>query len=51
MGRMKKYIYTEWLPNSGYEPSDQVGDFEFHDDRSLGKKPEIQLFVALKDEE
>jgi predicted transcriptional regulator YdeE len=49
MGRMKRYIYTEWLPNSGYEPSDLVGDFEFHDDRSLGKRPEIQLFVAVEE--
>jgi len=49
MGRMKKYIYGEWLPKSGYEPSDSIGEFELHDDRSLGKKPEIQLYVALKE--
>lgn len=50
MGRTKKYIYTEWLPNSKYvaDPS-IVGDFEYHDERSLGKKPEIDLYVAIKE--
>ena len=49
MGRMKKFIYTEWLPGSIYEPSDIIGDFELHDDKSLGKHPEISLYVALKE--
>jgi AraC family transcriptional regulator len=49
MGRMKRYIYTGWLPESGYEPSEIIGDFELHDDRSLGKNPEINLYVALKE--
>ena len=49
MGRMKKYIYTRWLPKSGYGASEIIGDFELHDDRSLGKKPEINLYVALKE--
>ena len=48
MGRMKRFIYTKWLPNSGYELSENFGDFELHDDRSLGKNPEIQLYVGLK---
>lgn len=48
MGRMKRYIYTQWLPQSGYRGSDMLNDFELHNDRSLGKKPEISLFVALK---
>ncbi len=47
MGRMKKFIFREWLPKSGYEVSDIIGDFELHDERSLGKNPEIQLYVAL----
>ncbi len=47
MGRMKKFIYTEWLPNSTYEPSDSFGEFELHDERSLGKHPEINLHVAI----
>jgi predicted transcriptional regulator YdeE len=49
MGRMKKFIYTEWLPNSNYLPSDIFGEFELHDDKSLGKHPEISLYVALKE--
>ncbi len=49
MGRMKRYIYAEWLPKSGYKTSEIIGDFELHDDRSLGKKPEINLYVALQE--
>ena len=48
MGRMKHFIYNDWLPGSPYEPSDLLGDFELHDDRSLGKHPQISLYVALK---
>ena len=51
MGRMKKFIYTEWLPNSGYSPSGTFGEFELHDERSLGKHPEINLYVAIKEKE
>jgi predicted transcriptional regulator YdeE len=42
-----RFIYTEWLPKSEYNPSDVFGDFELHDDRSLGKNPEINLYVAF----
>ena len=49
MGRMKRFIYTEWLPKSGYRPSGLIGDFELHDERSLGKKPEIRLYVAIEE--
>jgi len=49
MGRMKRYIYTEWLPKSGYKTSENIGDFELHDDRSIGKNPEINLYVALEE--
>lgn len=49
IGLTKKFIYTEWLPGSGYEPDNAViGDFEYHDERSLGKKPMIELYVAIK---
>lgn len=48
IGRMKRYIYTEWMPKSGYEPAGIIDDFELHDDRSLGKHPEISLYVAIK---
>lgn len=49
MGRTKRYIYTEWLPESGYQVRDSIGDFELHDERSLGRHPEIQLYVAVKE--
>jgi predicted transcriptional regulator YdeE len=49
MGRMKKYIYTQWLPKSGHRPSEIIGDFELHDEKSLKKNPEISLYVALKE--
>ena len=48
MGRMKRYIYTGWLPKSGYESPGVLDDFELHDDRSLGRHPEIQLYVAVQ---
>jgi AraC family transcriptional regulator len=50
IGLTKKYIYTEWLPNSKYEADPRIlGDFEYHDERSLAKKPEIDLYVAIKE--
>ncbi len=51
MGRMKRYIYTDWLPKSEYESPDILDDFELHDERSLGKHPEIQLYVAVQRKE
>ena len=50
-GRMKRFIYSQWLPNSKYYPSDSFGEFELHDERSLGKHPEINLHVAIKGKE
>jgi predicted transcriptional regulator YdeE len=49
MGSMKKFIYSEWLPKSIYLPSDIFGEFELHDDKSLGKHPAISLYVAIKE--
>ena len=50
IGLTKKYIFTEWLPNSKYESDNSIlGDFEYHDQRSLAKKPEIDLYVAIKE--
>jgi predicted transcriptional regulator YdeE len=52
MGLLKKYIYTEWLPASNYvADSEVIGDFEYHDERSVSKKPEIDLYVAVKPKE
>ena len=50
IGQTKKYIYTEWLPNSNYEADPSIlGDFEYHDERSLAQKPVIDLYVAIKE--
>jgi len=50
IGLTKKYIFTKWLPNSKYESDHSVlGDFEYHDQRSLAKSPEIDLYVAIKE--
>ncbi len=48
-GRIKKYIYTEWIKDSEYELDNKViGDFELHDKRSEQQNPEIDLYVAVK---
>ncbi|RPJ23316.1 MAG: AraC family transcriptional regulator [Chloroflexi bacterium] len=50
IGLTKKYIFTEWLPNSKYESDNSIlGDFEYHDQRSLAKRPEIDLYIAIKE--
>lgn len=50
MGRMKKYIYTKWIQQSEFEPDNSIlGDFELHDKRSEAQKPEIDLYVSVKE--
>jgi predicted transcriptional regulator YdeE len=49
IGRMKKYVFQKWLPNSQYD-SEGV-DFEYHDHRSIGKDPSIDLYVAIKEKD
>lgn len=46
ISRMKKYIFTDWLPNSKYK-SPGI-DFELHDERSSGKNPSIDLYIAIE---
>jgi predicted transcriptional regulator YdeE len=47
IGRMKKYVFGEWLPKSQYISTGS--DFEYHDERSTGKSPSIDLYVAIKE--
>lgn len=47
--RTKQFAYTRWLPQSQYESAGTIDEFELHDERSLGKKPSIELYVAIKD--
>ncbi|MBS4535719.1 GyrI-like domain-containing protein [Clostridium sp. D2Q-14] len=49
LGKMKSYIYREWLPNSQYQSGNEIDDFEYHDHRSISKKPEIDLYVSIID--
>jgi len=45
IGRMKKYIFSSWLPNSLYRASGD--EFELHDQRSTGRLPSIDLYVGI----
>jgi predicted transcriptional regulator YdeE len=45
--RTKKYLIQEWLPNSKYRGTGS--DFEYHDDRSTGNKPSIDLYVEIEE--
>jgi predicted transcriptional regulator YdeE len=46
---VKRYAYTTWLPQSGYEPAGMIDDFEYHDERGTRKSnPEIDLYVAIQ---
>ena len=51
IGNVKRYAYTVWLPDSGYELVGTIDDFEYHDDRSTRKTdPKIDLYVAIRQE-
>jgi predicted transcriptional regulator YdeE len=47
IGRMKRYIFSNWVPNSKYESTGS--DFEYHDEKSTGKNPTIDLYVAIRE--
>jgi predicted transcriptional regulator YdeE len=50
IGLTKKHIFTEWLPNSNYESDNTIiGDFEYHDERSISKNPSIELYVSVRE--
>lgn len=47
ISKVKQYAYDRWLASSKYE---QAGlDFEYHDERSVAKKPEIDLYIAIQE--
>lgn len=48
MIKMKKHFYSVWLPNSKYKESKTIGEFEMHDERSRGKKPEMDMYFAVR---
>ncbi len=50
IGLTKKFIFTEWLPKANYEvDSSIIGDFEYHDERSVTRHPSIDLYVSVKE--
>lgn len=50
IGLTKRYIYTQWLPDSKYDSDNTtIGDFEYHDERSVARKPSIDLYVSIKE--
>ncbi|MBN2102676.1 GyrI-like domain-containing protein [bacterium] len=46
IGRMKRYVFTLWLPKSGYVSGGC--DFELHDERSRARNPSIDLYVEVR---
>lgn len=49
LGLTKKFVFSEWLPSSDVVlDGSVVGDFELHDARSLGRNPEIDLYVSIR---
>ncbi|RJP19032.1 MAG: AraC family transcriptional regulator [Candidatus Omnitrophota bacterium] len=47
IGRMKRYVFTQWLPHSPYQSTGC--DFEYHDARSVGRNPSIDLYVGIQE--
>jgi AraC family transcriptional regulator len=48
IGSVKRHAYAVWLPDSEYEQAGTIDDFEYHDERSTGRNPEIDLYVAVR---
>lgn len=46
IGRAKRYFYTKWLPQSGYEEANM--EYEYHTALSTGEKPQVTLFFAVR---
>ena len=45
IGEAKQYFYTKWLPASSYAAANM--EYEFHTEKSIGKKPEIDIIFGL----
>lgn len=46
VGEAKRYFYTKWLPASEYHALNM--EYELHTEKSIGKKPEIEILFAIK---
>ena len=49
VGEAKKYFYTKWLPTSDFTAVNL--EYEYHTEKSIGKKPEIELLFAIQKRE
>lgn len=50
IGNIKRYIYTQWLPSSGYEFAGY--EFEYNDESLFRESPNfVDLYVAVKKKE
>ena len=48
IGKMKKYIYEDWLPTSGFEFGGH--EFEYNNQRMFEENPHhIDLYIAVND--
>lgn len=47
IGEAKQYFYTKWLPTSAYTAANM--EFEYHTEKSVGKKPEIDIIFCLRE--
>jgi len=45
IGEAKRYFYIKWLPASGYSALNM--EYELHSEKSIAKKPEIDLLFAI----
>ena len=45
IGEAKRYVYTKWVLSSEYKALNM--EYERHTEKSIGKKPEIEMFFAL----
>ncbi|WP_302389897.1 GyrI-like domain-containing protein [Eggerthella sinensis] len=48
VGEAKRYLYTTWLPASGYGALNL--EYEYHTERSIGKHPTVDILFALSSE-
>jgi len=46
--KVKKHFYLVWLPKSKFKPAKSIGEFEIHDERSRNKKPEMDMYFAIR---
>ena len=47
IGQAKRFFYTKWISHSGYGAVNM--EYEYHTEKSIGKKPEIELHFALEE--